>query len=140
LSLWSLQPSNTNTSTEKGELSRHAEKTHYKGIDADITPRKKPSVRRNCGRMDGVQWNGSSFICHAHVDDTRTTADAMNAYDWDDEEPFYQDQVTPEEHRVDEMTISLLDIARPAKPKFKGQSRFMFSYSRTVFLDSMDGL
>ncbi|KAJ7451284.1 hypothetical protein B0H11DRAFT_316018 [Mycena galericulata] len=69
-------------------------------------------VRRNPGRMDGVQWNGDSFVCARQVDgDVSRVHDvvAVDAEEQDDELLFEQ---RPQEGRL---VVSLLDIARPAK-------------------------
>jgi hypothetical protein len=78
---------------------------------AGITPPKKErhfithnqnNVRRNPGRMDGVTWNGSSFICNKSVDGETTLSEAINDsdfdsefnsddYDWDNNEYFAQE-------------------------------------------------
>ncbi|KAJ7127256.1 hypothetical protein C8R43DRAFT_1074931 [Mycena crocata] len=65
-------------------------------------------IRRNPGRMDGVQWNGDSFVCARQVDGVH------DENGWDAEEQ--EDAVYSEEQRPEaQMVVSLLDIARPAK-------------------------
>ncbi|KAJ7605115.1 hypothetical protein DFH06DRAFT_1253263 [Mycena polygramma] len=67
-------------------------------------------IRRNPGRMDGVQWNGDSFVCARQVDGDGPRAHDVGAWEEDD-------SVVSDEKRADDtpMVISLLDIARPAK-------------------------
>ncbi|KAJ7183950.1 hypothetical protein C8R46DRAFT_1344600 [Mycena filopes] len=64
-------------------------------------------IRRNPGRMDGVRWNGDSFVSPPAVD-----GDA-GAWDDDEREP----SAATDERRAptEPMVVSLLDIARPAK-------------------------
>jgi hypothetical protein len=63
--------------------------------------------------MDGVQWNGSSFICGINVDDGTTPADE-DIYDHTTD----IDEARPESATdKEQMTVFLVDIARPAKPK-----------------------
>lgn len=69
--------------------------------------------------MDGVTWNGSSFICNKHIED--------GLVPWDLSETSYADR---EDYGISEcemdhadspvvrpMTIILSDIARPAKQR-----------------------
>lgn len=61
--------------------------------------------------MDGSSWNGSSFICSSSIDG-RATYDLVDECDMDvDWEE--QEEKLPERIPV----ISLLDMARPAKPR-----------------------
>ena len=65
--------------------------------------------RRNPGRMDGVKWNGDSFVCAVRVDGDDGDSDSEYKYEWD------EDVVVEEkEKRVE---ISLMDIAKPMKAK-----------------------
>lgn len=68
-------------------------------------------IRRNPGRMDGVQWNGDSFVCTRQVDGDGPRAHEVGAREEDDED------VLADERRPQNgpMVVSLLDIARPAK-------------------------
>ncbi|KAF8800151.1 hypothetical protein BYT27DRAFT_7263296 [Phlegmacium glaucopus] len=75
------------------------------------TERRNP--RRNPGRMDGTQWNGSAFISGSKVDDGELFVREEDVYDLKID--FIDTQDTRRHHT--DMTISLLDIARPAKPK-----------------------
>jgi hypothetical protein len=63
------------------------------------------SIRRNYGRMDGVRWNGASFLCARQVD-----GDELDAV-YEERE----DDVSESPDRRTPLVISLLDIARPAK-------------------------
>ncbi|KAF8172616.1 hypothetical protein K438DRAFT_1851428 [Mycena galopus ATCC 62051] len=65
-------------------------------------------IRRNPGRMDGVQWNGDSFVCTRQVDGDEPGR-ALNAVDQEDAGNEPSDEQRPP------MVVSLLDIARPAK-------------------------
>lgn len=70
-------------------------------------------VRRNPGRMDGVQWNGDSFVCARQVDgDVTRTYDVRVGAREDDNEG---NATLADETRPEPMVVSLLDIARPAK-------------------------
>jgi hypothetical protein len=78
-------------------------------------PAKKPDpVRRNPGRMDGLRWNGSSFICSSSID-ARTTYDIIDDCDIGEWDVDLEEQ----EEKLSNATfsVSLLDIARPAKPR-----------------------
>ncbi|KAF7326794.1 hypothetical protein MSAN_02498900 [Mycena sanguinolenta] len=66
-------------------------------------------VRRNPGRMDGVQWNGDSFVCARQVD-----GDTPNV-EVEDEGTRTEAGSDEQRPRGEPMVISLLDIARPAK-------------------------
>ncbi|KAL0569584.1 hypothetical protein V5O48_012372 [Marasmius crinis-equi] len=77
-------------------------------------------VRRNPGRMDGVRWNGGSFVCP-----TRVNGDDEF---WEDEEYYrimYDDYWTFEYPAEEEegtavretQEVSLMDIAKPMKVK-----------------------
>ncbi|KAJ7466447.1 hypothetical protein FB451DRAFT_1260889 [Mycena latifolia] len=72
---------------------------------------EKPAgiVRRNPGRMDGVQWNGDSFVCAQQIDGN--VARPHEAMTWDAEDA--EGTTGPQERGA--MVVSLLDIARPAK-------------------------
>ncbi|KAJ6472846.1 hypothetical protein C8R47DRAFT_1145587 [Mycena vitilis] len=67
-------------------------------------------IRRNPGRMDGVQWNGDSFVCARQVDGDGPRGHDFGAWEEDD-------SIVSDEKRADNtpMVISLFDIARPAK-------------------------
>jgi hypothetical protein len=68
--------------------------------------------------MDGVRWNGSSFICADKVDDGKPPREE----DIEDYTADFEDATTEQTIAEGRMTVSLLDIARPAKPK--GKPRF----------------
>ncbi|KAK6984774.1 peptide hydrolase [Favolaschia claudopus] len=75
--------------------------------------------RRNPGRMDGVQWNGDSFVCTRQIDgDEPVTTSAPSvglifAREW---ESGFGDEASEEKRSYNEpMVVSLMDIARPAK-------------------------
>src|SRR5262245_13705434 len=75
--------------------------------------RKGVPQRRNAGRADGIQYNGSQFICSVSLDGHRTVADTIEELtDYIVYEPIH-DVI---EHRP-AMTVSLLEMARPAKRK-----------------------
>lgn len=68
--------------------------------------------------MDGVKWNGSSFICNGSVDGGMTTYDVMDYWNVDfDFESDSDLDVATMSPRGDRMTVSMSDIARPAKPR-----------------------
>jgi hypothetical protein len=76
---------------------------------------EKPAgiIRRNPGRMDGVQWNGDSFVCARQVDGDEPRA--LHGLTWDDDGiEHLENEPRP---RNEPMVISLLDIARPAKQR-----------------------
>jgi hypothetical protein len=62
--------------------------------------------------MDGTQWNGSAFISGPKVDDGELFVHEEDVYDFKTDFTDTHDT----SHHTD-TTISLLDIARPAKPK-----------------------
>lgn len=69
--------------------------------------------------MDGVTWNGSNFLCAAHVDgdpiSERCSLDGSFGEDEDDEDDLWEEEsIINTSH-----TVLLLDIARPAKSKGK---------------------
>jgi hypothetical protein len=82
---------------------------------------KDPQTRRNPGRMDGVQWNGSSFVCVSNVDgnEARSTS-IVNDHDAP-VQASYEDIVShidvSDSTSRGAMVVSLMDIARPAKVK-----------------------
>lgn len=73
--------------------------------------------RRNYGRMDGTHWNGKTFICPAQVDaaysGTYNICDCESCLRMEAHEDYWPD----EEKAPVTATISLLDIAKPAKVK-----------------------
>ncbi|TFK31910.1 hypothetical protein BDQ12DRAFT_68645 [Crucibulum laeve] len=69
---------------------------------------KTVPTRRNPGRMDGVQWNGDSFVCASKVDDGVHTVTV---------EPDNEDDYTALYKTPQAFTVSLMDIAKPAKTK-----------------------
>ncbi|KAJ7093513.1 hypothetical protein C8R44DRAFT_890733 [Mycena epipterygia] len=69
-------------------------------------------IRRNPGRMDGVQWNGDSFVCARQVDGDVTRPLDVGAWDAEDQENTPGSEERGPQER---MVVSLLDIARPAK-------------------------
>ncbi|KAK1223534.1 hypothetical protein PQX77_013582 [Marasmius sp. AFHP31] len=76
----------------------------------------KPGVgRRNPGRMDGVKWNGDSFVCATRVDGDDHDSDSERYSDSGyDSELDVQDEKRPVRETFE---ISLLDIAKPMKAK-----------------------
>jgi hypothetical protein len=96
-----------------------AQKVVY-GIKAE---KNSGLVRRNPGRMDGVQWRGASFTCPNRVDDSHERPDSP--YDDDDDESDFEVDFEPSQRGVHSnqtlearvYTISLMDIAKPAKPR-----------------------
>ncbi|RDB17254.1 hypothetical protein Hypma_001974 [Hypsizygus marmoreus] len=79
--------------------------------------------RRNPGRMDGVQWNGSAFICANHVDGalvgeyTERPWESDGAAERADLPAGLRVIPTVDEYRQPHVLSSLLDIAKPAKAK-----------------------
>jgi hypothetical protein len=69
--------------------------------------------------MDGVQWNGDSFVCKSHVDDESEwrnhSHDSSEHENWEED---YDLNETPEER---DFVVSLADIAKPMK--IRGLSR-----------------
>ncbi|TFK65006.1 hypothetical protein BDN72DRAFT_220172 [Pluteus cervinus] len=87
------------------------------------TPKKyhEPTTRRNPGRMDGVQWNGNSFVPPKMVDDgdfrhgdEDTVGEVISALDHEDVKEKYPEYFS---HNGRVHSVSLLDIAKPAKVK-----------------------
>ncbi|KAJ8093736.1 hypothetical protein PM082_009596 [Marasmius tenuissimus] len=76
----------------------------------------KPGIgRRNPGRMDGVKWNGDSFVCATHVDGDDHDSDSERYSDSGyDSESDVQDERRPDSKTYE---ISLMDIAKPMKVK-----------------------
>ncbi|KAJ7037670.1 hypothetical protein C8F04DRAFT_1092001 [Mycena alexandri] len=68
-------------------------------------------IRRNPGRMDGVQWNGDSFVCARQVDGDGFRPSEAGTWDQEEHDTSADDRRPPTEPIV----VSLLDIARPAK-------------------------
>ncbi|KAK7046188.1 peptide hydrolase [Favolaschia claudopus] len=73
-------------------------------------------MRRNPGRMDGVQWNGDSFVCTRQIDgDEPVIVPSVGfARQWESD---LGDDVSEEKPSYKEPT--LMDIARPAKRRGK---------------------
>lgn len=68
-------------------------------------------IRRNPGRMDGVHWNGDSFVCAQQVDGDVSRPSDAGAWDEEEHNTLADDRRPPTEP----MVVSLLEIARPAK-------------------------
>ncbi|KAJ7141948.1 hypothetical protein C8R43DRAFT_1131257 [Mycena crocata] len=71
-------------------------------------------IRRNPGRMDGVQWNGDSFVCARQVDGDKVH-DEHVAWDAEEQEDSVQVEEVEDRRPQTHIVVSLLDIARPAK-------------------------
>lgn len=115
----SLHP---NTPSEEGqEHFQIRSMLNAEVIEFVASPKPDP-VRRNPGRMDGLRWNGSSFICSSSID-ARTTYDIIDDCDIGEWDVDLEEQ----EEKLSNATfsVSLLDIARPAKPR----GRFLTIYS-----------
>jgi len=136
LSFFKPTPSNTSlklqmTRSEQSSYSPNAAKKVFKanaknaGMSIEVAiktradllatkkiPKPVGNIRRNPGRMDGVSWNGSSFICAQKVDDGTPPREE----DVDDHATDFDD-TTREQTTDNRMVVSLLDIARPVKPK-----------------------
>jgi hypothetical protein len=115
-----------------------AQKVVY-GIKAE---KNSGLVRRNPGRMDGVQWRGASFTCPNRVDDSHERPDSP--YDDDDDESDFEVDFEPSQRGVHSnqtlearvYTISLMDIAKPAKPRgIAKQFEVIDSVPRVIALD-----
>ncbi|KAF7333743.1 Peptide hydrolase [Mycena venus] len=74
-------------------------------------------VRRNPGRMDGVQWNGDSFVCARQVDGDEPRAIDPVVEDGEDD-----NEALPRSHS-EPMVVSLLDIARVRPVKRRGVAK-----------------
>jgi len=86
--------------------------------------------------MDGMQWNGSTFITGSKIDDGELCVREEDVYDLKID--FMDTHDT--RHHTD-MTISLLDIARPAKPKGDippPYTRSLIQNGSTIILKSGD--
>jgi hypothetical protein len=75
------------------------------------------TTRRNPGRMDGVTWQGSTFICSRRIDGPTPDFDDKG-YDaeYNDRSRTPDFRVSPSRRGVP-MIHSLLDIALPAKQR-----------------------
>lgn len=80
-------------------------------------PRVSGTTRRNPGRMDGVQWKSDSFLCPERVDGFESFYGDSGAYEMKEEECCMNDDRWSNRTSERIHTISLLDIARPAKSK-----------------------
>lgn len=81
------------------------------------------TTRRNAGRMDGVSWNGASFICSATVGDLELCDPCYCDIESDE---FEDMGVMPDR----KFALDIFSIARPAK--LKGMS--LFNVQRTLHL------
>ncbi|KAG7100213.1 hypothetical protein E1B28_001988 [Marasmius oreades] len=76
-------------------------------------------VRRNPGRMDGVRWNGDSFVCPLHVDSDLSvfggSEDELEC-EYDDSYEF-DNKRSEEKMKTVSETVCLMDIAKPMKVK-----------------------
>jgi hypothetical protein len=106
--------------------------THGSVLTASQIPKVNCTDRRNAGRMDGAQWNGGSFICGSQL------GDEQHPYDTFDQVLCHCSICWGEEPEVESIPMpvigSLLDIARPAKPKGKHPyvARFVYRCSFLV--------
>jgi len=71
--------------------------------------------RRNPGREDGFQWNADHFLSPADVDGNPN--EAVSDCEIDILQQIIEDISTGDEYEPQRMSVSLLDIARPAKAK-----------------------
>ena len=71
--------------------------------------------RRNPGREDGFQWNADYFLSPADVDGNPN--EAVSDCEIDILQQIIEDISTGDEYEPQRMSVSLLDIARPAKAK-----------------------
>lgn len=119
-----LLPDCANIATKEGDDSKLS---HNQIIHSLIGPTSSPKpgpARRNPGRMDGVKWNGSSFICNGSVDGGMTTYDVVDDWDVDfDFESDYDLDVGTTKARCDRMTVLMSDIARLAKPRGRSTTK-----------------
>ncbi|KAK7038620.1 peptide hydrolase [Favolaschia claudopus] len=78
------------------------------------------TTRRNPGRMDGVQWNGDSFVCRRQIDGDESTPTDPSAEVaiWEPIAGAAGDEEKRREYN-EPMVVSLMDIARPAKQRGK---------------------
>lgn len=79
--------------------------------------------RRNPGRMDGVQYRASYFICANQIDDPAMEL-SEDEYDEGSEDEddavlddLFYESGSEQEVEEDKKVVSLLDMARPAKQK-----------------------
>lgn len=87
-------------------------------------------VRRNPGRMDGVRWNGRSFICARKVDGEGALA--AGPHEEADERADTPCEAAWERRGGGALLASLLDIAKPAKTK--GRPSFLLFVDRGTLL------
>ncbi|KAF9257055.1 hypothetical protein L218DRAFT_965676 [Marasmius fiardii PR-910] len=100
-------------------------------------------VRRNSGRMDGVRWNGDSFICPWNVD--RRYDASGNDFDFGDgddsdwEESEYPERV--EANGVSQATVLLMEIAKPMKVKGIAKNfEVLQTVQRVIVLEEEDDM
>ncbi|KAF9458892.1 hypothetical protein BDZ94DRAFT_64045 [Collybia nuda] len=100
----------------EGVSFRAAMEAHKADLKTQKFPAPAGIVRRNPGRMDGVRWNGSNFLCGEEVDGFDVgPIDLSNDIEYD-YMVNYDDGYVPT-HSTRPLTVSILDIARPAKRK-----------------------
>jgi len=107
-----------------------------------LPPKKPDPVRRNPGRMDGVRWAGSSFICPTSVEGDLTTSDNITGF-YDNDYLSLQDDIWDQAQaeasgyrREDKMSVQLWDIARPAKVKgIAKEFEVVHGVRRTIVLE-----
>ncbi|KAF7979751.1 hypothetical protein HWV62_41136 [Athelia sp. TMB] len=144
----SLRPQKFKSQSTKLRRERAEKRKQPKGVSGPngsilsvVLPTKVIAPRRNKGRMDGVTWNGSSFICNKHIED--------GLVPWDLSETSYADR---EDYGISEcemdhadspvvrpMTIILSDIARPAKQRGVARDfEFVDSLQRVIVEDDFE--
>ncbi|KAJ7067556.1 hypothetical protein C8F01DRAFT_1121644 [Mycena amicta] len=78
------------------------------------------STRRNFGRLDGVKWNGDSFVCPGRVDGGVYRAQEDAARDVQEDGAWEENGYGPSgERRPTTIEVNLMDIARPRRRKAK---------------------
>ncbi|KAJ3933464.1 MAG: hypothetical protein NXY57DRAFT_998688 [Lentinula lateritia] len=99
-------------------------------------PRVSGTTRRNPGRMDGVQWKSDSFLCPERVDGFESFYGDSGAYEMKEEECCMNDDRWSNRTSERIHTISLLDIARPAKSKgIAKEYEVVKGVRQVIFLD-----
>lgn len=85
--------------------------------------------------MDGVRWNGDSFLCAGRVDGQADQYDSDLDEEDSDSESDYDTRVGRERSYV----VSLMDIARPAKEKgLAKEFEVVQGVRRVIALDDND--
>lgn len=82
--------------------------------------------RRNPGRADGITWNADAFICAGQIEGDNYTEEVEQ--DWKLE--LENAGIDHQDHRPS-ISVSLVDMIRPAKPRRSEFSQMLLLVLRT---------